>query len=273
MAVYIAFGEALGYMGGQWTDVHGAGAQRSDPKLGDPNDWSEGNGPQGDAVRIYNYVRCVRDSSVALCGDGFLDPDEQCDDGNTDPGDGCDETCQLESEGCPATPQAGCGNAGKSILMLKDQGEDGPGANDKLVWKWLNGPATTQSGFGDPLNTTDYRLCLYTGVTPTLVMEVNVPAVANWRAIGTRGYKYLDRSKAVDGIFKIMLRAGGAGQSKAMILGRDGNLPVPGLPLDMGGAVVVQLSNSDPNGNCWEESFTPANISKNTNGLFKAKTP
>jgi hypothetical protein len=103
-------------------------------------------------------------------------------------------------------------------------------------------------------------------------MEVNVPAQANWRAISTRGYKYLDRSKAVDGIFKIMLKAGGAGQLKATILGKDGNLPVPGLPLDMSGAVVVQLSNSD-NSNCWQESFTPSNVIKNTNGLFKAKTP
>lgn len=64
-AVYIAFGEALGYMRTQGDyelmDVHGAGAQRSDPKSGDPDDWPHGNGPQGDVVRIYNYVRCVRD--------------------------------------------------------------------------------------------------------------------------------------------------------------------------------------------------------------------
>lgn len=43
-----------------WTDVHGAGAQRSDPKAGDPSEFPSGNGPQGDAVRIYNYVRLVR---------------------------------------------------------------------------------------------------------------------------------------------------------------------------------------------------------------------
>jgi hypothetical protein len=60
--VYVAFGRALGYMNGTWIDVHGAGAQRSDPKSGDPVDWPIGNGPQGDAVRIYNYVRLVRDT-------------------------------------------------------------------------------------------------------------------------------------------------------------------------------------------------------------------
>ena len=43
-----------------WIDVHGAGAHRSDPKAGDPAEYSEGHGPQGDAIRIYNYVRLVR---------------------------------------------------------------------------------------------------------------------------------------------------------------------------------------------------------------------
>ena len=61
-AVYVAFGRCMGNMGTDtWTDVHGAGAQRSDPKDGDPEEFVNGHGPQGDAVRIYNYVRLVRD--------------------------------------------------------------------------------------------------------------------------------------------------------------------------------------------------------------------
>lgn len=71
---YVCFGRAMGNEtmlpppgGGKsttanWTDVHGAGAQRSDPKDGDPAEYSEGNGPQGDAVRILNYVRLVRNT-------------------------------------------------------------------------------------------------------------------------------------------------------------------------------------------------------------------
>ena len=62
-AVYIAFGRAMGYMNGAWQDVHGAGAQRSDPKAGNPADFPQGRGPQGDAIRIYNHVRLVRDLS------------------------------------------------------------------------------------------------------------------------------------------------------------------------------------------------------------------
>ncbi len=71
-SVYVAFGRALGWMevppqSGHWVlmDVHGAGAQRSDFKAGDPSDFPHGHGPQGDVVRIENFVRLVRGNSVA----------------------------------------------------------------------------------------------------------------------------------------------------------------------------------------------------------------
>jgi hypothetical protein len=76
-AMYVAFGRAAGWMsprGGppgmeplgreareyHYVDVHGAGAQRSDPKAGDPAMFPHGRGPQGDVIRIYNHVRLVR---------------------------------------------------------------------------------------------------------------------------------------------------------------------------------------------------------------------
>ena len=65
-AVNIAFGRALGFMRNPRTgvkvlmDVHGAGAQRCDMKSGDPSRLPQGRGPQGDVMRIYNFVRCVR---------------------------------------------------------------------------------------------------------------------------------------------------------------------------------------------------------------------
>lgn len=74
-AAYVAFGRALGYFMNQWQDVHGAGAQRSDPKNGTTGlDGQPGyqrittanggsalaHGPQGDVVRDANAVRCVR---------------------------------------------------------------------------------------------------------------------------------------------------------------------------------------------------------------------
>lgn len=77
-AAYVGFGRCLGYLsatsdgqngilintGGKpgWDDVHGAGCQRSDPKSGDPAAFPLGFGPQGDAIRISNFVRLVRDA-------------------------------------------------------------------------------------------------------------------------------------------------------------------------------------------------------------------
>ena len=68
-AVYIAFGQAYGVgAGGELFNIHGAGAQRSDPKSGDPADYPDGRGTPGqdDQVRIYNYARCVRSGVEAV---------------------------------------------------------------------------------------------------------------------------------------------------------------------------------------------------------------
>ncbi len=61
-AAYVCFGRGMGYMPefGGWIDVHGAGCQRSDPKIGNSSDFPNGRGPQGDAIRILNFVRLVR---------------------------------------------------------------------------------------------------------------------------------------------------------------------------------------------------------------------
>jgi len=63
-AVYISFGRSMGNMNGQWIDVHGAGAQRSDPIKGDASQYTEGHGPQGDSVRINNMARCVSGGNI-----------------------------------------------------------------------------------------------------------------------------------------------------------------------------------------------------------------
>ncbi len=59
-AVYIAFGEAQGKMRNRLMDVHGAGAQRSDPKSSYGSSYPQFFGPQGDVRYVLNYVRCVR---------------------------------------------------------------------------------------------------------------------------------------------------------------------------------------------------------------------
>jgi hypothetical protein len=68
---YVSFGRALGYFDSALTDVHGAGAQRSNHKSDNTSDGTATalnlgygtfyyKGPQGDILRIDNMVRCVR---------------------------------------------------------------------------------------------------------------------------------------------------------------------------------------------------------------------
>ena len=59
-AVYFCFGKAQGVMNNNLMDVHGAGAQRNDPKSGSTADFPDNFGPQGDVRYVYNFMRCVR---------------------------------------------------------------------------------------------------------------------------------------------------------------------------------------------------------------------
>ncbi len=86
--VYIAFGRAGGWQKADASatcytlyDVHGAGAQRSDPKTASgimtmgnacSGETAYGNGPQGDAQRAANYVRLVRDAELSADETGSL---------------------------------------------------------------------------------------------------------------------------------------------------------------------------------------------------------
>ncbi len=79
-AAYLSFGRGMGYMFGSWLDVHGAGCQRSDPKEGNLADYTYvpygyyfGNAPQGDAIRLSNFARCVRDAPQTATTDIFAD--------------------------------------------------------------------------------------------------------------------------------------------------------------------------------------------------------
>ena len=82
--VYICFGRATGYWQNEWTDVHGAGAQRGDREglyFTGLNYVFDGYyffmAPQGDATRILIYVRMVRGGFITDVGDIETDtPDD-----------------------------------------------------------------------------------------------------------------------------------------------------------------------------------------------------
>jgi len=80
-ACYIAFGKAYSKQSSTATtyyDWHGAGAMRSDPKYGDPSDYTLASINAADSVRIQNCVRCVRGlGQVSANEQGSLQPDLQ----------------------------------------------------------------------------------------------------------------------------------------------------------------------------------------------------
>jgi CSLREA domain-containing protein len=179
---------------------------------------------------------------------------------------------------CPAAPLSGCATPGKSLLLIKDRAADGAGGGDKLIWKWLKGPATAQQDFGDPTETADYRLCIYTGTTAAL--QATIPAdgrcgvVPLWKTLGTKGYKRSDTTAGTSGISKILLKGSEIASSKIIVKGKDGGLDLEAttLPLDGDAGITVQLSNSD-NPNCWQSTYAPASVTTNSESVFKAKVP
>ncbi|GIW39447.1 MAG: hypothetical protein KatS3mg076_0024 [Candidatus Binatia bacterium] len=189
---------------------------------------------------------------------------------------------------CPATPQAGCVSPGKSIVLVKDKtlpkGE--PQRADRVIWKWLKGPSVAFADFGDPVTgSTGYSLCVYdeTGGVASLVSSFGVPAGATcapgkpcWKLVGSasnpKGYLYKDKLAATDGIAKILLKAGDAGKSKILVIGKGGQLSLPGpagaayFQQDTG--LVVQLLSGA--GSCWEVRY-PVPALKNEPELFRDK--
>ncbi len=175
---------------------------------------------------------------------------------------------------CAAAPIGGCLSPGKGILLVKDKAPSGASAKDKLIWKWLKGPAQTQGDFGDPVSGgSSYAVCVYDNTG--LVTGVQVPAAgtcsgsACWKAIGTKGYKYKDKSTSNDGVFQILFKGGSAGGSKLLVKAKDANFPMPSLPLDDSTSVTVQLKRLD-GPNCWEGVFPGPGV-KNEAAQFKDK--
>jgi len=125
--------------------------------------------------------------------------------------------------GCDAAPLSGCIASGAGVLSIS---ETVPGRERlKVVMKRLDTPLS-QLQLGDPVGgATSYRLCLYddagVSVGGLLVDRAGAscgsPPSACWRTIGSIGYRYADRSAAEDGVTKMVLKGGGAGQGKVTL--------------------------------------------------------
>ena len=175
---------------------------------------------------------------------------------------------------CGPAPIGGCISPGKSLLSVKDKAPAGPGGKDKMIWKWLKGPTTPASAFGDPVNLADYALCIYAGTASTKIVDAEIPqnddceAGPCWKTAGTKGFSYSDSQADNGGITKINLKGGESGKAKILVKG----IEIPTLPLDDTNDIIVQLRNST-NANCWESVFQPAHVIRSNSDKFKAKRP
>lgn len=236
------------------------------------------------------------------CGNGTLDPGEVCDDGNTIRDDGC-SSCEVDtchecagepsvcapqtgpacdddqacttSDTCQAgvcvgdsTPRVGCRTAtqpDKGLLLLKDKFG---GRKDKLIWKLLQGEATSTADFGNPPAGTDHLLCVYdrTGGDDTVVMSMLIPGGSAWQA-KSNGFKYNDKNAAASGVRAALFKAGVDGKAKIIIKGKGLALPMTELD-ELDPPLTVQLGNDTT---CWEATFDNNVLTSNPE-LFKAKS-
>ena len=91
-------------------DINGRKLDRSE--LDQCNDWllNKETGQQINIVNPYSlttrnicdlepaHIICIaiEASTAGICGDNYVDPEEECDDGNSINGDGCSELCLIE---------------------------------------------------------------------------------------------------------------------------------------------------------------------------------
>lgn len=259
--------------------------------------WNFAEGDQANIINGLTYVNIHSNAflggeirgqvlRVPSCGDGILDGGETCDDGNTANGDCCSSTCQLDVATTPCTAsvcetgqcdglgtcvfsiRTTCKSALKSLLLVKNDASDD--TKDKLIWKWIKGAQTDVSEFGVPTGTTNYTLCVYAGTAAIIDADVasNVDSGSPlWTSTST-GFKYKDKPGSSDGVQKVILKAGAANKSKALLKGKGSGLPDPPAgPFTL--PVTAQLINSDDV--CFEGVFDTGDIIKNEAEQFKAK--
>ncbi len=147
---------------------------------------------------------------------------------------------------CPPSP-ATCRApfvAGKASLLMKDRTPD---AGDQVVWKWLKGPTTPLSDYGDPMTTDDYALCVYDA--GTLITSLVAPhggtcrGKACWSAKAT-SLVYKNPDESATGTRTVSLKQGLAdGKASISVKAKGQNIVMPNLGA-LTGPIDVQLQRS-----------------------------
>jgi cysteine-rich repeat protein len=195
-------------------------------------------------------------------------PDASC--------DAC-ESCNGQGA-CGIGPVLGCKVPTESVRSKLAMKNRTPDDGDVLEWKWLKGQETVAAEYGDPVLTTDYRLCLFdlSGESPALFTQSAAPAAGNctskpcWKALGkvpgSKGYRYNDKEATPDGLKQMTMTPGIDGAAKVVLKATGVNLALPIVPGPVPLPIRVQLHAS--NGTCFQATYSTAE--KNDAGEFKA---
>ena len=163
--------------------------------------------------------------------------------------------------------------SGKALFQMKNISNN---RRDLVLWKWLKGPVTPKSAFGDPVNASSYALCAYNDPgglgSPQLIYRAAIPAGGFcrgkpcWKSTRS-GFKYVNKDTAADGVLNVVLVEGTVPDKAKIIFRAKGELvQFPGMPLTAPTKVTVQLKNSD--GQCWEAVYSDP-PQRNRSDLFK----
>ncbi|HJQ85497.1 MAG TPA: beta-propeller fold lactonase family protein [Candidatus Binatia bacterium] len=170
---------------------------------------------------------------------------------------------------CPTSPLPGCRHSGSGSLRLTSRGP--ANGRNRIVWKWLRGDAMLDD-FGDPFGTDSYTLCLYDAGATGALVETIVQGDAEqasymcpecWQT-RVADFRFV-ADGVVDGIQRLLLRAGAVTRARVTLNGGGENFPAPALPL----APPITLQLQASNGECWESTFSTARV--NRDDVFKAR--
>ena len=190
-------------------------------------------------------------------------------------------TTALVPPACSSSPAAGCRRpvvTGSARLDVRNAEKD---RNDAIAWGWKSGQDTAPGSFGDPRVADGLAFCLYdeSGDAPTLLLDTGVApgaACAHGRNScwdrrglppGSRGFAYRKPNARPDGIDRLSLSPGRSGRASIVLQGRGPLLDLPALPLPL--PLRAQLQSAT--GQCWETTFRPSGVVKNTTERFLGK--
>lgn len=197
------------------------------------------------------------------------------------------EPASRRSAVCPPAPDPSCEAAFGRGLFFVDEAIPG---GEKMVVKWMRGPALLGTDFGNPLRAggTAYSICVYDDAG-SLAGRYTVARAGQmcgtrpcWKPLGAppgdsdhKGQRYRDRNLGADGIVRMLLKASATGESKALVKGRNrGSMGRRMLPSGVATALrgstsaTVQLLGSDAR-TCISVDLPV--VTKARRGRFKAR--